>query len=841
VTFFKKLLCGCLVAALADLPAYALQAPLVPPIAGSSACNLQSGAAAANAGVSPRAFCSMDPQFGAYGDAQQMWGNTLITTGTNALTVGTAQTISATVTAIAGANNITTSASVFPSAGTSRNNLIGQPISITGVGKNGATFNSTIVTVVNNTQIAFADPLPTAVTASAQTIVIGAYFNSADVGKAIVVPGAGAAACPMLVGRGQNVSNCLITSIASYVSANSVTLAANATATLSTGNTNAWQQIVWGHDDSAALSAAILAAIARGDRYLYVPGNHYVPSMSALAAYVIPYGEGKFFAAPMRRYVIPSNAPQAAPPSSDISPLMLANTKAAGSPVNVVIGDSIWQNANDPSNEMQPWTYFQAVLTWRNPSKSMANYNRAIGAQSWVNADTVPSAFPSWDANHSTPWLGSPAASGYVYALNPTLLLMGFQNNDGTGFSISSFLDAQSKISTWASQPDRIFATHWTKTIFQTGINAPDAGDYAAMFLRTYARAMGYGLIDFNRQGDKLRDGFDPLANAMVLSPAYNDFANARLNLPYTSPISTTGYSVALNDVTGQSGPSFWSHYGNEIQFSLSAGSGNLFRMGYDSAADATGNIGSGNLYYQCDISASYPGAGCAGGTKPSILTNVSIASGSNSLTTSAAIFTTADNCVWMTVPGAGSSGGQFVAYGKYISTTNVTFFSDAGCTTARNANTTLSASNQVILRGNPKIQTGINVSSDATNSTSFGVSISGDIVNLFYQNAEHAPFFSGAAVRFGGPFVPAITATTNFPLGVSIFGSTNEAFFVETPQLTWPSLMDADVNGPTSDTPVNNPSYIGAFGGAGDNHGTSKAMGLIVRPVIDAAGLAAQ
>lgn len=80
------------------------------------------------------------------------------------------------------------------------------------------------------------------------TCATSAPFKAADVGKAIMVKGAGASGVTTLV-----------TTISKYLSASQVTLAANAATTVSSGGL-----VMWATDDTAAIQRAINAAFAYG-------------------------------------------------------------------------------------------------------------------------------------------------------------------------------------------------------------------------------------------------------------------------------------------------------------------------------------------------------------------------------------------------------------------------------------------------------------------------------------------------------------------------------------------------------------------------------------------------
>lgn len=107
-----------------------------------------------------------------------------------------------------------------------------------------------------------------AMTASGATLTCATStpFTSGDVGKVILVKGAGATN-----------PTTLVTTISAYTSSSSVTLAANATTTIS-GAT-----VMWATDDTAAFQSAINAAVT------------YAQAHSGYAKVFIPAASGKFY------------------------------------------------------------------------------------------------------------------------------------------------------------------------------------------------------------------------------------------------------------------------------------------------------------------------------------------------------------------------------------------------------------------------------------------------------------------------------------------------------------------------------------------------------------------
>lgn len=97
---------------------------------------------------------------------------------------------------------------------------------------------------------------------TAALIATGASFTSADVGKIIAVPGAGAAGVV------------LVTTIAGFTSSTQITLGSNASTTLSAVSAT----IAYGTDNAAALQSALDAVPATGGTLSIPPGDYAVGS-----------------------------------------------------------------------------------------------------------------------------------------------------------------------------------------------------------------------------------------------------------------------------------------------------------------------------------------------------------------------------------------------------------------------------------------------------------------------------------------------------------------------------------------------------------------------------------
>jgi len=103
--------------------------------------------------------------------------------------------------------------------------------------------------------------------------VAGASFVSTDIGKAIVIPGAGVS------------GNALVSTITAFISTTSVTLADNATTAVSTSQT-----IVYGTDDTTSIQNAINYLISIGGK-LIVPAGDYFINPTGLTAIMTNTGD----------------------------------------------------------------------------------------------------------------------------------------------------------------------------------------------------------------------------------------------------------------------------------------------------------------------------------------------------------------------------------------------------------------------------------------------------------------------------------------------------------------------------------------------------------------------
>lgn len=201
----------------------------------------------------------------------------------------------------------------------------------------------------------------------------------------------------------------------------------------------------------------------------------------------------------------------------DINLKMLRTTTT---PVVVMMGDSIsteGPNAITLADSM--WSAIKSKMVKDNPSKSFTFHNRSIGGQTWLLANSIPTAFPYWYTNTSSTWLS------YVEALAPDVVFLAFGMNDANGFNAGALVSVVNKIKLFAKVPDIVFVTNPVPaqtTIYPDGTGFGFVGqtfqegrDYAAGYARSFAKAKGYGLIDINRSMVAMRDCYDVTSGIM--------------------------------------------------------------------------------------------------------------------------------------------------------------------------------------------------------------------------------------------------------------------------------------------------------------------------------------
>lgn len=226
-----------------------------------------------------------------------------------------------------------------------------------------------------------------------------------------------------------------------------------------------------------------------------------------------------------RRLAIPVGAPSNVRLNNGVSYSGMEMFYRATSPNVVIMGDSIATEGPDALSKadcMASVIFNEIKKT--NPDVSFNFINRAIGGQTWLNANSKPTGFPAWYTDTSKDWLE------YVKSDSPDLLILAFGMNDANGFNAGALHSVVNKIKSWNKVPSLLFVTNpvpaisttWSggqgfyATIFQEG------RDWAAGYARSYARHYGYSLLDINRQFCLIRDGRDYIDIPLKRVGTYN-------------------------------------------------------------------------------------------------------------------------------------------------------------------------------------------------------------------------------------------------------------------------------------------------------------------------------
>jgi lysophospholipase L1-like esterase len=266
---------------------------------------------------------------------------------------------------------------------------------------------------------------------------------------------------------------------------------------------------------------------------------------------VITQGNGSV-SGPYRKFTTEKWLPTYSPVNT-ISQKHLTAFSATETPKIVIMGDSIAsEGPNSIARTNSMWTAIKSKLSKDNSDKSIDYYNRAIGGQTWLNANGLPTAFPYWYTNQATDWLN------YIEALTPDVVFLAFGMNDSNGFNSGGLTSVINKINAFTKVPDIIFITNPTPaqtSIFPDGNGFGFVGetfqegrDLAAGYARTYADFYGYGLIDINRAMVSMRDCYDPSGGTMVqkesVTASYLNTTNAAIDFAFTCTCDGTAWPL---------------------------------------------------------------------------------------------------------------------------------------------------------------------------------------------------------------------------------------------------------------------------------------------------------
>jgi hypothetical protein len=838
-------------------PAAAQQAPSPPPA--------PIGAAAREQAHLNKSISTMDG-FGALGDGMQF---TMVACFTNNAAFCGGQAFNVVSFPSPQNGTLATTLSGSPGGGTltagsafCRSEMAGAPIYIPGAGPNSSGLLSRITECIGSQPSAkFAIALPVAqVPPGTVTIAYGAmalnngqgWQQSLDAGKGIFVGSSGNTG-----GLGATYT------IAAVNSPTSITLSGN----VSSISNNGAESFVWGHDDSAAVTAACNAVLASGLRDLQVPAQHYTPTLSEACYGVKLHGNGAILAAnqgmpngtavsTVQELVVPENAPwPAPPPRSVIAARDLTQCRLAGpNPVIVQTGDSL--ETLLPSQLSSLGSYpgtFQAAFRNQNRAIAPIFHNGGVGAAQMVNFDGNPNGIGGdIITSTSAPWLSQ------VAAVTPCGVTIGFGNNDGVGLNLPALVDSYLKLSgagsIFAMPPDIIYVTHHPYTRingnFSSGNALPsEGGAYAAGYICSFAHLLGRPCIDGEREGEKHLFGYDP--GAMAFTRRYDvPYNTISSGLPFNYPFFVNGFSAQFQK-SGQNAATFWNNFtgngglsdprGPMIVFQIGFNGDNLLWLFYNSATNQIG--------YECDPSAGLPGFGCSGpnGQPPvtpfGLLSNITVASsgGNTVVTSSAPIFGSCVAGETVTVPGAGPTEtppGFFsytapliatVAAGGCNSATQITLNGAPGNTYTSQLN--------FVFAGNPVTWSNVTDASNCTNEP-FQVEVNFDQARIWFCN-PYQVVYAGTIMRARNKFQPRIFSGGSRPsitVGADSNGGTT--FQVTEPFPTQVTYTDDQVSGPASGAPLNNTAYSGVQGGDGNNHNPQGFGARVIQTLMDAQDL---
>lgn len=265
-------------------------------------------------------------------------------------------------------------------------------------------------------------------------------------------------------------------------------------------------------EDSIDLQSAISDAVAAGRKTLRVTSSISSPDITDKGS-VSLIGGGSVSGVYRKRVAKETDPVSTA--FNDINPEShLKRFLSKSNPVVVVVGDSISTEtgANVPAIDSLYYRLKSKIVS-SFPDKTITFYNRAIGGETYFTAVGLPSSFPTWYTDHARGWVR------YVGDLNPDLVIFNFGMNDSRNLHTNKLTEYQGYFDTVgifpAGRPDVIYCTNLTPAIDTTyaGLGSEDSQrgrDHVAGFTRTFAKAIGAGLLDFHRQCTIVKDGYDP-------------------------------------------------------------------------------------------------------------------------------------------------------------------------------------------------------------------------------------------------------------------------------------------------------------------------------------------
>ena len=686
---------------------------------------------------------------------------------------------------------------------------VGLTLAVSGVTWGGGKSSTTIAAWVSGSQVTTADAADQTVTAASATAT-WPVFVASDAGKSIYVSNGAAT----LGSVGFLAGAPLVTTIASVTSPTQVTLSANLTA----GGRTAWQgtRVVWGTDNSAAIVAA--AAAGPNRRVLNFPPGGYAAFAMGTAAmadaeanhfWIGDDATGFFVEAGgvlARKRIVPRTAPAPpAPPPGVFGGASLPRVASVAAPCVAVWGDSMGtEQPQLQGGAWSPWAIVSRALQDANPGKSFTLVNRAIGGAviQWLDAIPPGPTWPSWYAVHTNTWESYVKTSCPGGGTPDLVLLEQSGGNEGAAISLPAYLSVFRKIKAWPTTnglpPDVIMANNrGQSSVGVPGEATQAAWEGASTAIRSLARGLGAGLLDYSDRALLVKYGSSPLHNAMRTLPSVSGTT--------TGPGSPRTLQYAARDfrakwyMAGQStAAGAWSAISNgantagTVQVQISPRVDNVFVFGQDASSNLTVQVNAygGTTATPADLSAGSAALTTSGQTTVTGTVTLSntVAGGQygSTLTVTGASFAASDVGKSIVVPGAYYAGGgatapfrsQIVAY---VSATQVVLADQAPVPLTAVASTTVTYGGMLFVPTDATGQADITIA---------GAGASGGLLTTkvaAYTDATHVTLAANAGTTvaagtpvnvFLGRIAVPLTAT-GIP-AASDAGTANPAFSIE-------------------------------------------------------------
>lgn len=330
-------------------------------------------------------------------------------------------------------------------------------------------------------------------------------------------------------------------------------------------------------DASTAVNACVTAAIAAGDRHVWIDNVYNVPSLSSDCRDVIFIGPGSLIGHTLPTSVIPNGAPAPPPPAptffaSRDCPVLAASIAATSTGTIVLLGDSIttpdgavtFVYADSLANQIAR-AFYDA-----NPGATLTIVNRGAGGQSfasWADVHNGAGTVPEWLTDTEAPMLS------YVESLTPHCVVIALGINDSSNFKYSDLTTILAEMATWTPAPDVVFVNGFGFNISDTEATATSQRQ-GALFeqgaIRSFAKAHNHGLLDTAAEDDIARFGFSPetlplLQDAEMVGGTLIN-TNYALDLPWTMPHAVFGWGAKFIIVGAGDG---WGDLGNHLTFQI--------------------------------------------------------------------------------------------------------------------------------------------------------------------------------------------------------------------------------------------------------------------------------